>query len=244
MPLKFNTWTKFYRDNKQEEGILRDMFDSGMSLFNETTMSHLNNNNALKLTVASSVFNFVILPRSEKSINLVHNLMLVPRGIGLEPVVVWHTQGNRSTLPFQVIPNLITTASWSRRGKANRKWTVPSLEKFLEMHSKEQFDKLEAEAGVKIDKNLDFTTIPSHLFVHPLLFFEMEGKGNLSAKSAVARLVDRLQSLQSSASSEEAEGIGAFIASTHLALGFIWAVNKGIIVPILLEYPPEADSVD
>jgi hypothetical protein len=63
MPLKHNTWTKFYPERQSEDGTFQQMFESKMIIFNVTTLDHPSNVNALKLTtITSSTFNCLLLP--------------------------------------------------------------------------------------------------------------------------------------------------------------------------------------
>jgi hypothetical protein len=247
MPLKHNTWTGFYREKRDEGGAFGDVFLERMTIFNETTLSHLNDPNSLKLSVVSNTFNFLLIPGPDKTIQLVHNIMLVPQEIGKDPVMIC-TQGNRSTSPFQAIPySLICSSVRNRRGtdKTNLKWTWPTMEQFLQTSSEQEFEELQAKKGTKITDESDFTSIPRHLFVHPLVFLTLDGRGACSAKEAGTKLVLRIQELQSSnGDPEEAEEIMDFTNSAHLLLGFLWAVSRGQMPQTPLGHPPELDSVD
>jgi hypothetical protein len=103
MLLKHNNWTDFYRAKRDEEGPFGEVFIKTMAVFNETTLNHLNAPNSLKLTIVSNTFPFLLVPGPQKTIQLVHNIMLVPQAIGEDPVMIC-TQGNRSSSPSQAIP--------------------------------------------------------------------------------------------------------------------------------------------
>jgi hypothetical protein len=244
--LKYNTWDDYYRAKRDEGGAFEQLFEAKMGVFNETTLDHLNDSRALKLTIASHKASFILLPGTEKSLQLVHNVMLVPQGLGQDPLVIC-TQGNRSTSPFQVIPlDLITNATRSRRGtpKSDLRWTIPTLDQFLETGSEDEFSKLQAETGTTIIDETDFTHIPRHLFTHPLVFLTLGGRGNSPAKEAGFKVVQKLQSLQARCTPEDLDEVKEFVQSAHLLLGFIWAVSRGLIVPIAMTHPPELDNVE
>jgi hypothetical protein len=85
MPLKYNTWTNFYKEKRAEKGPFDLLvFQEKMTVFNKTLLDHINSMKALKLTIASSTFNFLLIPGPKKMIQLVHNVMLVPQ-------VLWET---------------------------------------------------------------------------------------------------------------------------------------------------------
>jgi hypothetical protein len=182
------------------------VLEAKMVLFNERTPDNLNNPNALKVTIASSKFNFLLLPQPNKTLQLVHNIMLVPQGLGQDPLMIC-TQGNQSMSPFQVIPHeLIMTAIQNRRGtmKSDARWIIPTLKQFLDTNSGEEFEALQVEEGTEIKEDLDFTNIPQNLFTHSLIFFTMEKKGSWAAKTSGAKIIKRLQGLQAGTTPDEA----------------------------------------
>jgi hypothetical protein len=226
------------------------LFESKVSNLNKTTLDNLNNQPALKVTIASSRYIFIILPGPNKTIHLLHNSILVPQGVWQEPSLIG-IQGGKVTLPFRSIPlDQITKAIRSGRvtQKLNEKWTVPTLEQFLALSTEKEFENLRADQGDKTKKGpkeeTDFTSIPQHLFIHPHLFGLLEGKGSATAKSAGLKLIERLQKLQRMAKDDKVEKIGEFIQQTHLTLTFIWSIGRGLADPIALENPPESDVVD
>ena len=93
MPPKYNTWVDYYRGLRDSGGPFRELFDSKISTFNEFTWDHVNNDKSLKLTIASNKYSFLLLPGANKTTNLLHNVVLVPRGFGEEPVMIG-IQGN------------------------------------------------------------------------------------------------------------------------------------------------------
>ena len=242
---QYTNWKDFYRAKHLEGGTFQDLFDSSVQAFNETSLEHLNDSKSLKLTVASSRFNFVLLPGIDKSVNLVHSTILVPTGMFEEPVMIG-IQGSRATSPFQAIPlEPITKAiRRGRTSKTSEKWTPPSLDQFLALSCEEDFESLKAEKGVKITEEFDFSSIPCHLFIHPFIFSLLNGRGNLPAGGAGFKVVERLQRLQKEAVPGEVEEIGKLIQATHLALAFLWAASRNLIEPVALKNPPEADGVD
>jgi hypothetical protein len=242
---KYNTWKDFYHDKHLEGGTFRELFDSSVTTFNKTSLDHLNDSKTLKVTVASSRFTFILLPGQDKKVNLLHSAILVPTGTFEEPVIIG-IQGSRSTSPFQVIPlDPITRAiRTGRTSKTSEKWTAPSLDQFLALTSETEFEELKAERGTEITEDMDFSRIPCHLFIHPFIFSLLDGRGTVPANSAGFKVVERLQRLQESPKPEEVEEIGELVQATHLTLSFLWAVSRGLINPIVLENPPEADGVD
>ena len=88
MPFKYNTWNDFYHAKHAEGGNYRALFDSKVKSFNDASLNHLNDPNALKVTVASSRFHFILLPGTDRTVNLLHSAILVPQGIAEEPIII------------------------------------------------------------------------------------------------------------------------------------------------------------
>jgi hypothetical protein len=96
----------------------------------------------------------------------------------------------------------------------------------------------------KIVEELDFTTMPRHLFVHPFIFGTLQGKGTSSAKSLATKIIKRLQLMKREVEPGDEEQIKDFIEGTLIILAFLWAINQGLVPPILLSNPPKADGVN
>jgi hypothetical protein len=133
-PFKYNDWNEFYHAKHQEGGTFLDLFNSKVSAFNETSLDHLNDAKALKVTIASSRYNFVLLPGPDKGLHVLHSTILVAQGMWEEPVLIG-LQGSRATSPFRMIPvdQIITPIRTKRMTqKSNEMWTphnraIPSL---------------------------------------------------------------------------------------------------------------------
>jgi hypothetical protein len=67
MPIKHNTCSDYYRARKLEGGDFLHMFQAKMVVFNGMKLDNLNSPNALKLTITSSKFNFLLLPGPDKN---------------------------------------------------------------------------------------------------------------------------------------------------------------------------------
>jgi hypothetical protein len=177
---------------------------------------------------------------------MVHAAFLVPQGITEDPILIG-VQGDRSSSPFQIIPQdaiTIAVRAWNGTKKANERWTSLTLDQFLALELEDDFENLRAEEGAEITEELDFTRMPRHLFVHPFFFGTLEGKGTSSAKGAATKIIKRLQRIKKEVEPGDEEQIQDFIKGTLLVLAFLWAISRGLIPHIPLSNPPEVDGVD
>ncbi len=248
MPIQYNTWLEFFRARQRDDSSFCELLGSSMDLFNETTTSHLNDPNGLRLSVASNKFNFVLVTGPAKIVLFIHSAILIPQSIGKPPIIVG-IQGNRSTSPFRVIPaEAITTASRTGRATVSSysRWRIPSLKQFLEVENEEEFESLKAdESTEEEEKNKpDFFQRPNHVFCHPFMIFALEGRGSIGAGEAGVKVVEQLNAMKDSAEANDVESVAGFIVGAHPTLAFLWAANQGLSEPVKLTFPPDSDNVD
>jgi hypothetical protein len=183
MPIQYNTWLEFFQARQRDDGSFRELLGSSMDPFNDTTTSHLNDPNGLRLSVALNKFNFVLVAGPAKMVLFIHSAILIPQSIGKPPIIIG-IQGNGSTSPFRVIPaEAVTTASRTGRSTVSldAKWRIPLLRQFLEVENEEEFGNLKAdESTEEEEKNTpDFFKMPNHVFCHPFMVFALKGRGSI-----------------------------------------------------------------
>jgi hypothetical protein len=112
----------------------------------------------------------------------------------------------------------------------------------LHVKNGKEFSDLKANAGENSD--IDFRSIPNHVFAHPFVFYAMEGQGKMTSMKAGTLILKRMEELLIKADESNAAYIGAFVQSMHQTIAFLWASSKGLTPPVDLGNPPNSDAME
>jgi hypothetical protein len=177
MPLLFKTWVEFFHSKAQEDGPYKSLTEGSFDPFNAATRRHTDNRQLLFSSVLASRYNFFLFTGANKTIQMVHSIILVSPTLGEEPILVG-IQGNRAVSPIRAIPTTSTIVQIrNRRGTAmvDARWKMPSMDQFLEVTSEDEFESLTAEADAIIEPETDFVDLPNHTMTHPIIFRTLGG---------------------------------------------------------------------
>ncbi len=149
MPLLHKTWNDFFDAKANEEGPFKTLANGSFDPFNSATRRHLDSAGMLLSSVVASKYNFFLIAGADRNIQLVHSLILVSPSLGENPILLG-IQGNRAVSPLKVISTdpIITKIRKSRgAGRADKRWTMPSMEQFLHRDGSRRFREPNRKKG-------------------------------------------------------------------------------------------------
>jgi hypothetical protein len=104
MPVLRKTWTDFFAEKNEESGLFRTLSKKSIDPFNAATRRHLDSAECLLTSLVSRRYNFFLIARSGRNVQLIHSAILFSPSFGNDPIIMLGIQGNRVTSPLRVIP--------------------------------------------------------------------------------------------------------------------------------------------
>ncbi len=168
-PTTFNSWLDLYNYKRFSPGHLKTIEEKEISIFDSMTRGYLQKPERFAINVGSHTSNFILLPTTQSSVNILHHAFAMSP-LPEDPPKVFGILGSRRFAPFKQIDFLpsvtepMTTPNFVTR---QNKSTIPTIGQFLELSDSDGFENLEGDGG---DPLADISLLPNSHWIHPAIY--------------------------------------------------------------------------
>jgi hypothetical protein len=249
----YKTWCDYYRDKIEEEsGTLQLIGRKQISLYDDESVSYLDNPNSLTLAIAGSEYYFALIPSALATVKVIHHCTIVTPEPGADPIILGLLGNRKGTAQFKEIKARTLTQAMSvppiTRAGVSR--LIPTLQEMFATTDATQFTNLDGR-----DPSSDSTEVlkyrPNIICIHPAIFMALQGTKSTKAADAAQILISLLKSdnatndgSDSSEDGTEQNEPSAMARQSHTLLVFLWAVTNGFASNITPADPPDTDIMD